>query len=77
VYLINLVWSRPSLPKEVMDFEDWIMTRLNIKLRLTYYWKVMGRSSAGFEEWMKLNIKYIEERSFGLRPLGYYLEIRM
>ncbi|MDU4427789.1 sugar transferase, partial [Clostridium sp.] len=55
---------RPSLPKEVKEFEPWMMERLEVKLGLTCYWQVSGRNSINFEDWMKLDIKYVRERSF-------------
>lgn len=60
---MSLVGPRPSLPNEVIDFEDWMMQRLNVKPGLTCYWQVSGRNDIGFREWMKLDIKYVEERS--------------
>jgi len=60
---MSLVGPRPSLPKEVMKFEDWMMARLSVKPGLTCYWQVSGRSDIGFEEWMKLDVKYVEERN--------------
>ena len=61
---MSLVGPRPSLPKEVKKFKPWMKKRLNVKPGLTCYWQVSGRNSIGFEEWMKLDIKYVEERSF-------------
>ena len=60
---MSLVGPRPSLPKEVMKFEKWMLKRLEVKPGLTCYWQVSGRSSIGFEEWMKLDCKYVEDRS--------------
>jgi exopolysaccharide biosynthesis polyprenyl glycosylphosphotransferase len=60
---MSLVGPRPSLPKEVAEFEPWMMRRLEVKPGLTCYWQVSGRSSIGFEEWMRLDVKYIEEKS--------------
>ena len=60
---MSLVGPRPSLPKEVMKFEDWMMTRLSVKPGLTCYWQVSGRSDIGFEEWMELDVRYVEERN--------------
>lgn len=60
---MSLVGPRPSLPKEVMEFEDWMMERLRVKPGLTCYWQVSGRSDIGFEEWMKLDVKYVRERN--------------
>lgn len=60
---MSLVGPRPSLPKEVEQFEDWMMERLEVKPGLTCYWQVSGRNNIDFEEWMKLDIKYIRERN--------------
>ena len=60
---MSLVGPRPSLPKEVAQFEDWMNRRLEVKPGLTCYWQVSGRNNIDFEEWMKLDIKYVDERS--------------
>lgn len=61
---MSLVGPRPSLPNEVKDFETWMLKRLNVKPGLTCYWQVSGRNNIDFEDWMKLDIKYVNERSF-------------
>lgn len=63
---MSLVGPRPSLPNEVAEFEEWMLERLEVKPGLTCYWQVMGRNKIGFEEWMRLDIKYVRERSFWL-----------
>ncbi len=63
---MSLVGPRPSLPKEVAKFEPWMLERLEVKPGLTCYWQVMGRNDIDFEEWMKLDIKYVQDRNFGL-----------
>ena len=60
---MSLVGPRPSLPKEVNQFEDWMLERLEVKPGLTCYWQVMGRNNIEFEDWMKLDVKYVRERS--------------
>ncbi len=60
---MSLVGPRPNLPSEVEQFSDYHKLKLLAKPGLTCYWQVMGRNSIGFEEWMELDIKYIEERS--------------
>ena len=60
---MSLVGPRPSLPNEFKEFESWMMKRLEVKPGLTCYWQVMGRNNIGFEEWMKLDIKYVDERN--------------
>ena len=63
---MSLVGPRPSLPKEVKKFEQWMMERLEVKPGLTCIWQVSGRNNIDFEDWMKLDIKYVRERSFKL-----------
>lgn len=61
---MSLVGPRPSLPKEVAKFERWMLKRLEVKPGLTCYWQVSGRNNIDFEDWMRLDLQYIEERSF-------------
>jgi lipopolysaccharide/colanic/teichoic acid biosynthesis glycosyltransferase len=60
---MSLVGPRPNLPREVVKFTEFQKTKLLAKPGLTCYWQVMGRSNIGFEEWMRLDVKYIEERN--------------
>ena len=60
---MSLVGPRPSLPSEVENFEPWMMERLSVKPGLTCYWQVSGRSDIDFEDWMKLDIRYVKEKS--------------
>ncbi len=59
---MSLVGPRPSLPQEVMHFQNWMYKRLSVKPGLTCYWQVSGRNNIDYEDWMKLDVKYIEER---------------
>ncbi|MGL5087537.1 MAG: sugar transferase [Clostridium sp.] len=61
---MSIVGPRPSLPKEVMQFETWMFERLAVKPGLTCFWQVAGRNNIDFEDWMKLDIKYVKEKSF-------------
>jgi len=63
---MSLVGPRPSLPSEVKEFESWMLKRLDVKPGITCYWQVMGRNNIDFENWMKLDIKYVNERSLWL-----------
>lgn len=63
---MSLVGPRPSLPKEVAKFEPWMLERLEVKPGLTCYWQVMGRNDIDFQDWMKLDIKYVHDRNFWL-----------
>lgn len=61
---MSLVGPRPNLPDEVAEFGDYQKQKLIAKPGLTCYWQVMGRNSIGFKEWMQLDLKYLEDRSF-------------
>ncbi|HFF9308996.1 TPA: sugar transferase [Clostridium perfringens] len=63
---MSLVGPRPSLPKEVIKFEKWMLERLEVKPGLTCYWQVMGRNDIDFEDCMKLDIKYVHDRNLWL-----------
>ena len=60
---MSLVGPRPSLPKEVAQFEEWMYKRLSVKPGLTCYWQVSGRNNIDFEDWMKLDCRYVDERN--------------
>ena len=63
---MSLVGPRPSLPNEVKQFEPWMLKRLDVKPGLTCFWQVSGRNDIDFEDWMKLDIKYVNEKNFFL-----------
>ena len=63
---MSLVGPRPSLPKEVAQFEPWMEERFKVKPGLTCYWQVGGRNNIDFENWMKLDIKYVKERTLAI-----------
>lgn len=60
---MSIVGPRPNLPHEVEKFDGYQMQKLKAKPGLTCYWQVLGRNSIGFDEWMQLDIKYLQERS--------------
>ena len=61
---------RPPLPHEVAKYEAWQRRRLSVRPGLTCIWQVKGRNDIGFEEWMYLDMQYIDHwnlaRDFGL-----------
>ena len=63
---MSLVGPRPSLPKEVEQFDNWMFKRLTVRPGLTCYWQVSGRNNIDFEDWMKLDIKLIFKTVFVL-----------
>jgi exopolysaccharide biosynthesis polyprenyl glycosylphosphotransferase len=61
---MSLVGPRPPLPSEVEKYERWQKRRLSMKPGLTSLWQISGRNEIDFDEWMKLDLKYIDEWSF-------------
>ncbi len=61
---MSLVGPRPPIPEEVVHYQAWQRKRLSIKPGITCLWQVSGRNELNFEEWIKLDIQYIENWSF-------------
>ena len=63
---MSLVGPRPPIPEEVVQYEPWQLRRLSVRPGLTCLWQISGRSQIGFDEWMRLDLEYIDQRSFRL-----------
>ena len=61
---MTLIGPRPPLPDEVANYEPWQRRRLDFVGGLTCLWQIEGRSNIGFEEWVRLDIKYIRNRTW-------------
>lgn len=62
---MSIVGPRPPLPRETEQYDDYARQRLSIMPGLTCYWQIQHmRNSLSFAEWVALDLKYIEERSF-------------
>ncbi len=61
---MSLVGPRPPLIREVNEYSDYEKQRLLVKPGCTGLWQVSGRNHVGFEEMVRLDIKYI--RTIGL-----------
>lgn len=62
---MSIVGPRPCLPREIAMYDDYQKQRLYVSPGLTCYWQIQpDRNSLTFDEWMALDIKYIQERSF-------------
>lgn len=60
---MSLVGPRPPLPKEVLNYGDWEWRRLEVNPGITGLWQVSGRSDLSFQQWVHLDIYYIENWS--------------
>ena len=63
---MSLVGPRPPIYKEVLEYQRWQRRRLSMRPGITCIWQVSGRNDIGFEEWMKLDLEYIDNWSFWL-----------
>jgi lipopolysaccharide/colanic/teichoic acid biosynthesis glycosyltransferase len=63
---MSLVGPRPPLPREVKKYQRWHLQRLMVKPGLTGLWQVSGRNRLNFDEWVRLDIRYIRQRSLWL-----------
>ena len=61
-----LVGPRPPLPREVARYDARTARRLDVKPGLTGIWQVSGRSDLPWEEAIRLDLTYVEERSLAL-----------
>ncbi len=62
---MSLVGPRPPLPREVKLYKRWQLQRLMVKPGLTGLWQVSGRNRLDFDDWVRLDIRYIKQRSLG------------
>jgi len=63
---MSLVGPRPLRPHEIAGHLAWQRRRLSMRPGLTCLWQVSGRNLIGFEQWMRLDLQYIDSWSMGL-----------
>lgn len=62
---MSIVGPRPPLPREVEQYGEYEKQRLFVTPGLTCYWQIQPkRNRLSFNDWMELDLKYIQERSF-------------
>ena len=57
---MSLVGPRPPLASEVDQYTWDQRRRLSVKPGMTGLWQVSGRSDVGFDEWVELDLQYID-----------------
>ena len=60
---MSLVGPRPPVPAEVEKYELDHRGRLSMRPGITCLWQVSGRNEIEFEDWVKLDIEYVERWS--------------
>jgi len=64
---MSLVGPRPLPLRDVDGFgKDWQRRRFSVRPGITCLWQVNGRSDLPFENWMELDMEYIDEWSLWL-----------
>jgi exopolysaccharide biosynthesis polyprenyl glycosylphosphotransferase len=60
---MSLVGPRPPLASEVEAYEEWQLDRLEVRPGITGLWQVSGRSELSFDQYVRLDLFYIENWS--------------
>jgi exopolysaccharide biosynthesis polyprenyl glycosylphosphotransferase len=64
---MSLVGPRPLPVRDYEGFsEDWQRRRFSVRPGITCLWQINGRSSTSFDQWMNLDLQYMEEWSLWL-----------
>ena len=74
---MSIVGPRPALPREVELYSDYQRQRLYVTPGLNCYWQIAPhRNEMSFDEWVALDLKYIQERSFWVDWKIIFLTVR-
>jgi exopolysaccharide biosynthesis polyprenyl glycosylphosphotransferase len=61
---MSLVGPRPLSIRDVNRFsEGWLMRRFSVRPGLTCLWQIKGRANLSFDEWINLDLQYIDRWS--------------
>jgi exopolysaccharide biosynthesis polyprenyl glycosylphosphotransferase len=63
---MSLVGPRPPIPEEVAEYRASDRRRLSMRPGLTCLWQIAGRNTIGFDDWVKLDLQYIDSWSLAL-----------
>ncbi|MGO9338924.1 MAG: sugar transferase [Terracidiphilus sp.] len=64
---MSLVGPRPMAVRDYSGFnDDWLRRRFSVKPGITCLWQVNGRNNLSFDQWMSLDMKYLDEWSLWL-----------
>lgn len=63
---MSLIGPRPCVPEEVEQYQPWQRRRLSMRPGITCLWQIRGRNNVKFEDWMKLDLEYLDNWSLYL-----------
>lgn len=61
---MSIVGPRPILMFQMEECNDYERQRLAVRPGLTCYWQINGRSNIKWDEWVEMDLDYIEDMSF-------------
>lgn len=71
---MSLIGPRPPLEHEVQQYERWQLRRLSVRPGITCTWQIVpDRHDVSFEEWMELDLKYIDNWNI-FKDLGLFFK---
>jgi len=60
---MSIIGPRPAVPSEVSQYKIWQRRRLRMRPGLTCLWAIRGRDGLDFDEWMQMDLEYIDRWS--------------
>jgi len=64
---MSLVGPRPLPVRDYREFDQrWFNRRFSVRPGITGLWQISGRSDIPFEQWIEMDLKYIDQWSLGL-----------
>ena len=64
---MSVVGPRPPIPREVEEYSVYQRHRLDVKGGLLCLWQIQkNRNSLSFDEWVRLDLEYIQKQSIWL-----------
>lgn len=70
---MSFVGPRPPLANEVKQYNDYARLRLTAKPGLTCIWQCSGRNDIKFQQWMEMDVEYLQKRSIAF---DFYLVLK-
>ena len=75
---MSIIGPRPPLPREVAEYTEYQLHRLDVKTGLSCYHECYGRSKVtDFDEWVEQDLKYIRERSLWVDLMVILMTIKV
>ena len=63
---MSLIGPRPTVADEVEKYKTWQRRRFSMKPGISCLWQIKGRNNVAFEDWMKLDLEYLDNWSLWL-----------